>query len=520
MTLRSHPARVILLMIAAAGLLGWTAGRTAIVFADGLRYIDQARRLDAGDAARALFHAIDHPAYPLAIAGMHRVVGGDGPEAWQFAAQLASIAAAVLLVVPLYLVALEMFGAPTAWLAVVLSFLVPLSGHVMADALSESLFLLFFTWGVWTSLRFLKGGAFGWLPPTIAFAALAYWVRPEGLLLPAAMVATLAMIPILRSTRLHWPRWWAAVAFLVIGPACLIAPIVASKGGLSTKPAVGRVFGIAPRSAALAVERQRPLDPGQTVAQAYFQGARAMAFSVRDAVTVPLLPLALLGLILAWPPGERARPWVFLSTVMIAWALAMIRLHVTGGYCTPRHALILANPLIAAAAFGMTRLLGGLSMPGRWFGQEGTRYTAGPVVWALALAALAVFYKADLELPINDRFAGYRGAAAYLKARVPEGDKVVDVTGWALFYGRRPGYTFANLDEGTADKGVTRVVVRDAHLTGPWIYCRQIRDLIGDREPVASFPEHPGRKQSVVFVYDWSAEAARTARASAPDRPR
>jgi len=518
-TLKSHPARVLLLMACAAGLLSWTAGNTAIVFADGLRYIDQARRLDAGDVAHALFQSIDHPAYPLAIAGAHRVLGGDGPEAWQLAAQVASIAAAVLLVVPLYLVALEMFGGATAWLAVALSFLVPLTGHVMADALSESLFLLFFTAGTWTALRFLKAGGFGWLPPTVGLAALAYWVRPEAMLLPAAMVATLAAIPLLRSTRLHWPRWWAAVAFLVIGPACLIAPILAAKGGISTKPAVYRVLGLGPRSAPLAVERPRPLEPGQAAADTYVQAVRAMAIAVRDSVTIPLLPLALLGLIFAWPPGERARPWMFLSAVMIGWALALVRLHATGGYCTPRHAMILAYPLIAAAAFGMTTLLSKLAIPGRWLGgRPEARYTAGPLVWALALVGLVAYYRADLKAPINDRFAGYRGAAAYLAAHVPEGGKVVDVTGWSLFYGRRPGYTFANLAEAMGDKGLTRVVVRDAHLTGPWAYCAQIRGLIAGRKPTATFPEHPTRKQSVVFVFDWSDEASRTARGPAAGR--
>ncbi len=90
---------------------------------------------------------------------------------------------------------------------------------------------------------------------------------------------------------------------------------------------------------------------------------------------------------------------------------------------------------------------------------------------------------------------------------------MVDVTGWSLFYGERPGYTFANLIEAMGDRELTRVVVRDSHLNGPWEYCAQIHQLIGDRQPVATFPEHPAPKQSVVFVYDWSPE--RQARAAA-----
>ena len=99
---------------------------------------------------------------------------------------------------------------------------------------------------------------------TIGFGALAYLSRPEGLLLPAALLATLLAMPLLRSTRLNWPRWGAAMAFLVLGPALIVGPYVAAKGGLGTKPAVARLLGTAPRSAALAVERERPLDPGQS----------------------------------------------------------------------------------------------------------------------------------------------------------------------------------------------------------------------------------------------------------------
>jgi 4-amino-4-deoxy-L-arabinose transferase-like glycosyltransferase len=133
---------------------------------------------------------------------MHRVVGGDdSPDGWQRAAQAASVVMGVLWVVPMYLVAAELFGGASAWLAVILALVVPTTAHVMADVLSEGIFLLFWTWGLYTALRFLRDGSFVWLPPTIGFAALAYLSRPEGLLLPMALVACLAAMPLLRSTR-------------------------------------------------------------------------------------------------------------------------------------------------------------------------------------------------------------------------------------------------------------------------------------------------------------------------------
>ena len=440
MTGRQHAARIIVLMAGAAGLLGWMAGHTAVMFNDGLRYINQAQRLDQGSLQEGLLQAVDHPAYPLGIVLAHRVLlAHDTPDGWQRAAQVASVVAGVFWVVPAYLVAVELFGGASAWLAIVLALLIPLTGHTMADVLSESTFLLFWTWGVYTALRFLREGRFLWLPLTIGFAALAYLARPEGLLLPMALVACLACMPLLRTTRLVWPRWWAAVGFLVIGPALLVGPYVAMKGGLGTKPAVQRLLGTAPKSAPTAVERQRPLDPNQTTAKTYALAARAMADSVRDAVTLPLLPFAVIGLIMAWPPGVRSRPWLLVSIIIMASALALIRLHATGGYCTPRHAMIVGYLLIAAAASGLHSLMGKLTIPGRWLGLDDVQYTAGPAVWLVLLGGLGWYYSPSTLAPINESMAGYRDAGAWVHEHVPLGEKVADVTGLSQFYGERTG---------------------------------------------------------------------------------
>jgi len=508
-----HAACVALLMMGAGGLLGWLAGHTDILFADGLRYIEQARRIDQGAWADGLTRSVDHPIYPMAIAAAHRLDGREGPDGWQEAAQLASVVAGILLVVPLYLVAFELFGASSAWLACLLVYLVPLSGHVMADTLSESTFLLFWTWGVWAALRFLREGRFGWLPPTIGFGALAYLSRPEGLLLPAALVATLLLMPLMRSTRLNWPRWGAAMAFLVLGPLLLVGPYVALKGGLGTKPAVARLLGTAPKSAALAVERERPLDPEQSTAKTYVLAFRAMAHAVRTAVTLPLLTLAVVGLIGIWPPGPRARPWLFMTIVMVAAALALVRLHATGGYCSPRHAMVIALPLIGAAAAGLARILTSLSIPGRLLGLGEGRFRAGPAVWMAVLAGFVAINARELLAPVNAGWGGYRAASEWLarQVNVPPDEWIVDVTGWTLFYGQRPGYTFANLVEAPADPDLRWVVVREAHLHGPWAYCRQIRSLVAGLEPVASFPENPGRQQAVVYIFDRKAKPVQAA---------
>ncbi len=508
MTRSQHAARVLILTVLVGGLLAWRSGHTAVVFADGLRYINQARAIDAGAWGRGLIGSVDHPIYPLAVAAAHRMVADPGPAGWQGAAQLAAVLAGLLLVAPVYLIALELFGDRSAWLGTALTFAVPLTSQVAADGLSESTFLLFWSWGVWTALRFLRDGAFGWLPPTIAFAGLAYLTRPEGLLLPAALVATLAVVPLLRSTRLNWPRWWASVLFLTVGPLLVVGPFALSKGGLGTKPAIARLLGTAPPSPAGAVERQRPLEAGQSALKTAGLAVKAVAAALREAVTPPLLVLSLVGLVGLGRARAGSRAFLFTTIIAIAAMLALVRLYATGGYCTARHAMVVQFLLVPMAGFGLVDLFDQVAIPARWLGQGEGRLRAGPAVCLAVLGGLAAYLAPGLAAPINESFVGYREAGAYVAEHVGPDERVTDLTGWSLFYGERPGYTFANLIEAPGDPGSRWVVARAAHLRGPWPYCQKLRELVGGRPPVARFPEHPRPGQAIVFVFDRRGGAA------------
>jgi hypothetical protein len=517
MSLKQHGPRIGLLIVLAGALLGWLGAHTEVLFADGLRYVRQARTFERGAWTEGLLRAVDHPIYPLEIALAHRLIGGDGPESWQAAAQAAAIAAGILLVVPLYLVAAELFGADSAWLGCVLTFAVPLTGHVFADALSESNFLFFWTWGCWTALRFLRQGRFVWLPPTIGLAVLAYLCRPEGLLLPLALAATLGLLPLCPGLGLSRPRWWAALGLLVIGPVCLIGPYIAIKGGIGTKPSIARLLGTAPRSLPHAVERRIPLDPEQTALQTGLLAADAVFAAVRDAVSPPLLPLAGLGLFFVYrPPGAsgptptlargggqgRGRQWLFVAIVAGASVLALLRLHATGGYCSPRHALILSLLLIPAAAAGLREMiaLGGAVLKPRLPRSAGP--LLGPGLWVLVLSGLACLLLPRTLAPVNEGLGGYKTAGLWLHEHIAPGARVVDVSGWAIFYGRLEGYTFANLIRAPDDPAARWVVAREAHLRGPWPYCALLRGLVGDAQPVVVFHGANRRHATKVFVFD------------------
>ena len=510
MSLTKQVARIGLLTAAAAALMFWINHHAEVTFADGLRYIREAQQIDRGDLAGGLLRAVDHPMHPLAIVAAHRALidrtgpyEGQSPFDWQTAAQAASALALVLTVLPLYLLARDLFDdETTALLGCLLVFANPVTGYIAVNVLSETTFLLFWTWGLWTSVRFLREGRFLWLPPTIGFSVLAYLTRPEGLLLPLGLVATLALLPLHRATRIYWPRWRAAVALLVLGPAVLVGPYVAWKGGLGTKPAVARVIGTMPDSPPAALERERPLPPDQTAVQTYAIASVRALKALKGAVTWPLVPFALVGLAVIRPGADRARLWIFLGVILGASAVALIRLHATGGYLTVRHALVPGMVLTLAAANGIVWLMRNTVIDAARLRLGEGRFRPGPAVWMMIVGVLVIAPVCRGLTPYNSSFAPYRMVGSWISGAPQTDGRVLDLTDWCLFFGNRPGYGIGKVEEAVARPELRWVVVRDAHLNGHGRSSRLARDLIDGREPVGRFPESVKPGQIQVIVYD------------------
>jgi 4-amino-4-deoxy-L-arabinose transferase-like glycosyltransferase len=490
-------------MAATVGLFAWLNYHTEVTFADGLRSIQQAQAIDRGAWTEGVIRSMDHPLHPLAVAAVHRAIGGAGPVSWQRAAQVASILAAVLLVIPVYLLTLEIFGPSTAWLGCVLAIANPVLAHVVTNVLSESTFVLFWAWGLWAAVRFLREGTFVWLPLTIGFGALAYLARPEGMLLPLALVATLFVLPLHRTIRIYWPRWWAAVAFLVVGSLCLVGPYMAAKGGVGTRPAIARLIGTEPPAPALAFERERPLPPDQTTFQTYVLAVRRVVRAFQGAVGTPLLALGVLGLLVARPWTVRARIWLFLGIILGLSILALIRLHVTGGYCTARHALVPALLCWLAAAHGLAWLIRSIAIDGRWLGLAEGRFRPGPAPWGMALAALVAMPLLPFTTKVPGSFSSYRDAGQWL-AQVTDRNsgKVLDMTDWSLFFSDHPGFNLKDIHTAAGDPNTRWIVARYAHLRGHWVYSRMLQDLVRGREPAILFPAERKPGQLQIRVYD------------------
>jgi hypothetical protein len=499
-------------MLAAALLLGWLGVHTEIFYTDGLRYIAQARTIDRGSLSKGLLHSVDHPIYPLAIVAIHRLRGGNSPRDWQASAQLAAVISGVLLVIPLYLIALELFGAARAWIACAFVYIVPFNVHVLADALSESAFLLFWAVGVWSSLRLLRTARLIWLMPVVLASAFAYLTRPEGLVILLSLVATLLVLSFWRA--IEFPvaqsRW--ALGLLIVGGIAAAGPFMVLKGGISSKPSMSRLLGAAPKADAMAVERERPLEEGQSTLKTVLVAVRALGRAVARATTIPVLLLAPLGILGGCATLNGRRMWLYLGIMLGLCALALIRVHMMAGYCTPRHAMVLAWILTLAGGAGLAQLA-------VVFGRAAARFKTGGWLAAraeatfapIALGSIVVFSAPALLAPIDSGFAGYREEGEWIAAQFAPDERVIDPKGLALFYANETGYTFARLTDGAHDPNVRWLVAHDALLHGPWDYCTLLRELVGERRPEQSFPARAARGSSRVYVFDISKTANQAA---------
>jgi len=512
-----HLSRIALLTAFAGILLGWVLRHSEASLIDGLRSIEEARRIDKGSIARGLAEAVDHPLHPLGIAATHRVFfRGDSPTSWQRSAILLSFIAIVLWMIPLYLLGLELLGDRPAWIVCVLAISNPTIGFVFVNVLSECIFLIWWTWGLWASARFLRQGRFSWLLAAVVFGILAYWTRPEGLLLPIALAATLLLLPLHPATRINWPRWSWALAVVVIGSTALAGPYMALKGTPGTRPAIARVLGLAPAASPLGLERERPLDLNQPTVEIYRQATFRMVGVTLTAVAPALLPFALLGLAACRPWSAQPRTWLLFAAITVVSAIGLIRLHATGGYCTARHALVPGLFLTLLAAKGWDWLIDRVAFPGRWVskgfnidpGPNGAdlgflTYRPGPAVWLAAVGLVAILPGMKALGPARPGpFWLYRSAADYLTSLADPDDRILDLTDWSLFFSGRTGYHFAEVFTAPADLATRWIVVTAPHVDGDRSFSPIVRDMIGDREPIISIPPLPDKRQLQLRIYD------------------
>lgn len=164
--------RLWLVALAAAAWILVLAARTPVPSEDGVSYLWLAQQFAAGGWREAL-GSVFPPGFPLLCAPA--IACGLDPERAALVVGLGCVVAALW---PVWRVA-EHFAVGAGLPAAILWACTPLLPRLAAETYSEPPFLLCMAWGTWCGVR----GRWWWLG---LCAGVAFWIRPEGLLLVGA----------------------------------------------------------------------------------------------------------------------------------------------------------------------------------------------------------------------------------------------------------------------------------------------------------------------------------------------
>ncbi len=502
-----------LLIVLAVALRVWQVSHTEVTSRDSIGYIRIAWQLEHDDWRKVLPASSQHPLYPLAVLAASAPVrhshGGDLALAMQLSAQLASCVASVLLVVPMFYLGRELFDRRTAFWATLLFQCLPATGKMMADGLSEPLFLLCVSAALLFAVRALRTGS----APAFALAGLAsglaYLTRPEGLV----VVGTTGLVLVVAQFRARWRHPWRRFllggAALAVGTLLVAGPFMKLIGGFTVKNTARwvsdpRVLAHPPEAGQAQAEvcssprvSARPVlwavwwgdkhSPQEGPSARSLWALRALGAVLAKAFFYVFWVPAVLGL---WWCRDRFRQapgaWVLALTSLLI-ALVLYRVARLMGYLGERHMVLIVLCGVYWAAAGLLALVGRLR----------NRYVAVAALLVLAGVPLAK----TLETLHGDR-AGFRAAGCWLAQHACPGDYVKDPYSWAHYYAGRV------FSEGCAGvpvhtPPVSYVVLERSSNTHP--HLPEVQDALKDVErgrPVRSWPVRRGKERAEVVVYE------------------
>jgi hypothetical protein len=454
-----------LLVLVLAGLRTWLAWHTEVAARDSIGFIHIAWEMQRcrswSDCCEVVRSAEQHPGYPLVILAaswpVHQLTAGREEDVMQRAAQVASIIAGLLLVVPTYYLGKELFDRRVAFWAVLLFQLLPACNRVLGDGLSEATFLLCAVTALYLAVRALRTTA---APLWFGLAGLcggcAYLVRPEGAVVVAAIGAALLAVQAVRGWRRPWRSWLACAASLVLAAVVVGGPFVLITGKLTTKPAGEYLDGAAERAdlqtppSAAGMASVAPDQPllasvlgvwrmaGKTHLPKVWWGLWALGYELYKGFYYVLWVPALLGL--WWFRGRfRSHPgtWALLA-LCLTMGLLLWWLAVRAGYISDRHTLLL---LLCGCFWAVAALQVIAAWLGRTLWRQGTLAAAGErgPRWCaplLLLVLAAAMLPKTLE-PLHYNRSGFRAVGYWLADHTQPTDFVLDPYSWADYYAGR-----------------------------------------------------------------------------------
>ena len=235
-------AALALVLAVSAGVRLWLIAHTEVIARDGTIFVLMARGWS--DEGMVGFRGYTfHPGYPVAIAGVHRMLAGvtgrTDLASWDLSGQIVSLLLGLAATAGVWYFAGKVFNWQVAWMAALLFGVGRGWASLGSDALSDAPAIAFEIWSIVLALaamdQLARGSPRMILPAAAAgvLAGVGYLVRPEALLVtvPAAALWVACRI----RTRKNWSLTFGGIGAMAAGALACAAPYMIAIGGLTRK---------------------------------------------------------------------------------------------------------------------------------------------------------------------------------------------------------------------------------------------------------------------------------------------
>jgi hypothetical protein len=450
-----HAFYLTVLVVLAASIRFWLMGHTAVAARDSIGYIRYALKLESEPWTQVIRSSEQHPGYPAALLlaswPVRHWMGGTNADSMQVSAQLATIIAALLLVLPLYFLGCELFNPRIAFWGTALFQCLPATARSTADGLSEGVYFLFAVTAIWLAARALRTNSLTCFVFSGLATGLAYMTRPEGALILIASGFVLLALQFVTSLRRSWPRVVVSGACLVLAALVAGSPYFLVVGKFTNKPTPEQVIKGKQTSRSPNGDLVFNQPPSSQPVVSSSAGSMAPLFAIylapgsknRNSEAIKavcteiiqayqyLLGIALLvGLwvfrkTLALLPGAWILATMFVLQFVILWRMAIVM-----GYVSERHVVM----LILCGLFTVAATLD-------WLGTRlaNSRINFLHAKW-LAFAPLVVLtfcWLPSTLKTLHANRAGHKVAGTWIASHAAPEDDLIDPFCWAHYYAGR-----------------------------------------------------------------------------------
>lgn len=448
------------LMLLVGGIRGWQLTHTEVAARDSIGFIRYAWLLEnSNDWKSVIKDAQQHPGFPFAIHFVSNpvryFVDTDLPFAYQLSSQLVSSFFSVLLVLPLFYMAMEMFNMKVAIWSVLLFEFLPAISKVLGDGLSEGMFLFFSASALACILNAFKSNHLATWFFAGLFSACAYLVRPEGMIIVFACCVVIVGYILLGKFNDSNVRTKMVLGLfgVMLGFFVLALPFILTIGKLTTKPTGQKILeqiSIAPIQAdnRLAMVDAPKLMMGghdhlflfaswwegedKSPAARFMWSFMVLGDSYLKGLNYLGCAFALVGLLMT-PKGSWWKPGMLVVVLCFAILnVAFYRVALVMGYLSERHAMLALMLVVIWSAYGGV-VLGDFVL--LFFKDSWARivlHRSNQVSILLILLLVPSVYKSMETLHYNRE--GFKQVGKWLASNCKEGDSVEDAFCWSHFY--------------------------------------------------------------------------------------